>query len=66
MKKLVLFILIFVLAIANIWVMYSYRLKSVSKEEREVEFIIEKGETLTSIASKLKEKNLHKKKSSKK
>lgn len=58
MKKLVLFILIFVLAIANIWVMYSYQLKSVSKEEREVEFIIEKGETLTSIASKLKEKNL--------
>ena len=58
MKKFILFFLIFLLAIANVWLIYSYQLKSVSENDLEVEFVVEKGETLTSIASKLKNKNL--------
>lgn len=58
MKKFILFFLIFLLVIANVWLIYSYQLKSVSENDLEVEFVVEKGETLTSIASKLKSKNL--------
>lgn len=58
MKKLVLLLLIFVLVVANVWVIYSYQLKGVSENSSNKEFVIDSGETLTSIASKLKEHNL--------
>lgn len=58
MKKLVLCLLIFVLVIANVWVIYSYQLKPVSKNFLEKEFLVNQNETLITIAEKLKKENL--------
>lgn len=58
MKKLILILLIFVLVVANVWVMYSYQLKCVSENSSNKEIIVDNGETLISIAPKLKENNL--------
>ena len=58
MRKLILIFLVLFLLVANVWVIYNGELKAVSNNENDVEFIVEKGETYTSIASKLKSKNL--------
>ena len=54
MKRLILSLLILLLIVSNVLVIYSYQLKSVNKDSKEVEFVVEKGETLITIADKLK------------
>ena len=58
MKRLILSLLILLLIVSNVLVIYSYQLKSVNKDSKEVEFVVEKGETLITIADKLKKANL--------
>ena len=58
MKKLVLCLLILVLTGANIWMIYNCELKPVGTSNNKKDFIVEKGETYISIASKLKSANL--------
>ena len=58
MKRLILSLLILLLIVSNVLVIYSYQLKSVNKDSKEVEFVIEQGDTLITIADKLKKANL--------
>lgn len=58
MKKLVLVILILLLIVANVWVIYNGELQAVSKNDKRVEFVVSENETYSSIATKLKSKNL--------
>ena len=58
MKKVVLIIVALLLIIANLWVIYNSELKPVGDSKENIDFIVEKGDTYTTIASKLKEADL--------